>query len=371
MVLSPSPPESLLALAPTKLPNRRQVRYQGDDVCISMHTLAVRDQALLGNFYRALIQLLFILSNTANDDAGKWRDVTRWIEEHPIAVLVDELRELGDASDAQGSDEALSKAMHDVRGGAVSALLGRLQLLGHTPRTESELNTLFILTRDHLKIMRNAVVGLDEPRRNADREPKAHTMDLMIEKWHGAVVGPKAHGRSIRMFVDCAFEGALTECCLESAAIDRLFYNLSNNACRHAATDRLDMAVFPISDAEGECLRFVLSNEVSAADAARLRSITQGGQTAGRDKSHHASLVPLFTPKVSTTGSGFGLTVVADFVAGAFGLQDRMEALRERYVGAVLEGNTFRIWFHWPLADQSLPAKRDDYHRPAESLSEP
>ena len=38
------------------------------------------------------------------------------------------------------------------------------------------------------------------------------------------------------MFVDCRYEGALTECCLESAAIDRIFYNLVNNACRHAAS---------------------------------------------------------------------------------------------------------------------------------------
>ncbi len=336
-----------------------------------MHTLAARDQTLLGSFYRALNELLFILANTANDDAGKWRDLALWIQGHPVDGLINELSELGVASDAQGSDEALSKAIHDIRGGALSALLGRLQLLGLTPHTEGELNTLFVLTRDHLKIMRSAVVGLDEPRRQADREPKAHAMQLMVEKWHGAVVGPKSHGRSVRMFVDCAFEGALTECCLESAAIDRLFYNLANNACRHAATDRLDMAVFPISDAAGECLRFVLSNEVSETDAARLRSITQGSQTTGPDKHRHSSLVPLFTPKVSTTGSGFGLTVVADFVAGAFGLQDRMEALRERYVGAVLEGNTFRIWFHWPIADQSLPPKADDYHRPADSLSEP
>ena len=49
----------------------------------------------------------------------------------------------------------------------------------------------------------------------------------------------------------------------------------------------------------------------------------------------------------------------------------RTGALCERYMGAVLEGNTFRIWFHWPIANQSLPPKQDDYHHPAESLSEP
>ena len=162
-----------------------------------------------------------------------------------------------------------------------------------------------------------------------------------------------------------------TECCLESAAIDRIFYNLANNACRHAATDRLDMTVFPIPDEAGSCLRFVLSNEVNDQDAAYLRAITEGSQAPGADQGRGTTLIPLFTPKVSTTGSGFGLTVVADFVAGAFGLRDRVQALRERYVGAVLEGNTFRLWFHWPVGNAALPPKSDDYHDPKRSLSEP
>ena len=77
---------------------------------------------------------------------------------------------------------------------------------------------------------------------------------------------------------------------------------------------------------------------------------------------------------MSSTGSGFGLTVVADFVAAAFGLHDRAEALRERYVGAILDEQgepSFRVWFHWPVAHDNLPPKLDDYHRPEQSLSEP
>ena len=364
-------PASLLALAPTHLPNRRQVRYLGDDDCVELHQLAERDQALIRGLYHNLTQLLFALSNPATDDAGKWQDASRWVQAHPLDTLVQEVRELGSASGAGGMTEALAKALHDVRGGALSALLGRLESQTRKPRNQGELNTLFILARDHLKIMRSAVVGLDEPRRHADREPKAHAVQLMIAKWHESVVSPKLEGRAIRLFMDCRFEGALTECCLESAAIDRIFYNLANNACRHAATDRLDMAVFPIPDETGSALRFVLSNEVNDKDAAYLRSITQGSQAHGADKDRDTPLMPLFTPKVSTTGSGFGLTVVADFVAGAFGLSSRIQALRERYVGAVLEDNTFRIWFHWPVGNPALPPKADDYHDPAHSLSEP
>ncbi len=44
----------------------------------------------------------------------------------------------------------------------------------------------------------------------------------------------------------------------------------------------------------------------------------------------------------------------SDFVVAAFGLRDREEALREHYLGAVLDGRTFRVWFHWPIARDTV-----------------
>ena len=184
--------------------------------------------------------------------------------------------------------------------------------------------------------------------------------------------GPQSRAQPIHMNVDCRYEGTLTECCLESAAIDRIFYNLATNACRHAAGDHIDMAIFPIPEPPGECLRFVLSNEVGEADAAYLRALIQSGGADSFDKGTGLSLMALFAPKVSSTGSGFGLTVVADFVTGAFGLRDSREALRERYVGAILDGRTFRAWFHWPMASNNFPQRQlNDFHRPEQSLDEP
>ena len=365
---SSMPEEPLLALAPLSLPNRRNTRYIGDDSYIGLDQLADRDQTLLKNLYQILGELLSALVDTATDNAAKWQEVIRWTEHHDLNGLIDEVREMGVASHARGSTEALAKAMHDLRGGALSALLGRLQLVTRLPRTERELQTIFVLTRDHLKIMRNAVVGLDEPRREADRIPKAHAARLIVEKWHGSVVGPNWGERPIRFLVDCRYDGALTECCLESAAIDRIFYNLANNACRHASGDRLEMAIFPLPS--GECLRFVLSNQVNEEDARLLRGLQPEGADSV-DRGTGQSFFVLFEPTVSSTGSGFGLTVVADFVASAFGLKNRQEALRNRYVGAVLDGSTFRVWFHWPIADGTLPPKLDDLHYPHQSLSEP
>ena len=316
--------------------------------------------------------MLYDIADERTGDAEKWAAVRRWTLQHDLDVLFRNVRELGRASRERTTSEELSKAMHDVRGGALNALLGRLQLHERLPHEESQLRTLFVLTRDHLKIMRNAITGLDESRRRADTKPKSHSIKLMVEKWHDSIVGPKWQERPVRMAVDCRYEGALTECCLESAAVDRIFYNLANNASRHAVGGQIAMAIFPVSQPPTECLRFVLSNEVGEEDAAFLRAFNRPENGANSaDKGRGLSLLGLFEPEMSSTGSGFGLTVVADFVAGAFGLRDRTEALHERYVGALLDDTTFRVWFHWPMADGSLPQKLDDFHRPNESLSEP
>ncbi len=362
----------LLSLAPAHLPNRRTSRYLGDNLCFPVSLLAGRDQQLLQHLYKVLTDLLFTIANSATDDAQKWREIRLWTQQNRLDALIDEVRELGKASRAVDHAEQLAKSMHDVRGGALSSLLGRLQLLELAPQDEATLQVLFVLARDHLKIMRSAFTGLDEPRREVDRQPKSHDVKLIIEKWHCSVVGPRWQERPTRMYVDCRHQGALTECCLESAALDRIFYNLANNACRHAAGDRLDVAIFPTSNpADDACLRFVLSNQVNPEDANYLRSLFPAGHPDGTADTPAFNLRTLFEPQVTTTGSGFGLTVVADFVAGAFGLQDRAEALRARYVGATFESDTFTVWFHWPIAQSHHSQKLDDYHRPKESLSEP
>ena len=364
------PPEALLALAPLHLPNRRKERYFGDNLCVNLAALAEPDQNLARKLYRLLSELLAVIVDTATNDTGKWQKVLRWTQGSRLDTFIDELGRFGESSHAQGRSEALAKAVHDVRGGALSALLGRLQLLGRLELNEKQLQTIFVLVRDHLKIMRSAIVGLDEPRRRADQQPKNHDVFLVLEKWHESVIGPRLHEEPTRMFVDCRYSGALTECCLESAAIDRIFYNLANNACRHSTGERLDMIIFPIPEPPGESLRFVLSNQISERDKEQLSALTaNGGGSTGADGAR--SLPGLFEPEVSSTGSGFGLTVVADFVAGAYGLRDRTEALRQKYVGAMLDGDTFRAWFHWPVVTDVLKPKLDDYHRPEESLSEP
>ena len=363
-------PPAYVALAPLDLPNYRQGRYAADDLCVNLASLAPVDAEILSHQYTVLSELLRIFIEAHLADAEKWQAVTAWTQANPPTKLTRQAQELGGASLGLVQSELLAKTVHDLRGGALTALLGRLQALAWLPQTVEQLNMLFILTRDQLKIMRSAVAGLDDARRHADRTPKAHAMKLMLEKWHRAVVGPHAGAQAPRLEMDCRYEGPLTECCLESAAIDRIFYNLANNATRHAVGRLLRMVIFPLQQAATPTLRFVLANEINAQDATFLQQLAPAPLLLDAcPVPDLVDLPALFAPATSSTGSGFGLTVVADFVTGAFALESREDCIERRYVGAALLGQTFITWFHWPAGHDDLPVKLDDYHYPAESLS--
>ena len=121
---------------------------------------------------------------------------------------------------------------------------------------------------------------------------------------------------------------------MEFGALDRILYNLINNACRHTVGESIQLVVFPVPDEQGENLRFVLLNALSREDNAYL------SQT---------DMQTLFRAGVSTTGSGYGLNVAAEFVTNAFGLSNPQDAVAGGYLGARLLHEQFAIWFHWPI----------------------
>ncbi|HEX8309820.1 MAG TPA: ATP-binding protein, partial [Chthoniobacteraceae bacterium] len=246
--------------------------------------------------------------------------------------LTTRIQQLGRQSYAATPSPLLAKTVHDVRGGGLSALLSRMQLVGLGLIDLDALNALYFLTRDHLKIMRNALLGLDDLKRAEDLLPKIHGTDFIVQKWNGANLGGR--DRQLRLEVECPQPVAISECCVEFGALDRILYNLINNACRHTTGDVLRLVLFPVPTPEGENLRFVLLNPIGPGDAERLGSGDLGN---------------LFETGVSTTGSGYGLSVAADFVANAFGLATPAAAVEGGYLGARLLPPDFAVWFHWPI----------------------
>jgi K+-sensing histidine kinase KdpD len=248
-----------------------------------------------------------------------------------VGEIVNLVEPLGRASYAAAPLPLMAKTLHDLRGGGLTALLGQLQLAQWREIEEPAVSALHFLTRDHLKIMRNALLGLDDVKRNEDLNPKDHGTDLIVQKWHGAFL--HGHGRTIRLDVDCPQATAISECCVEFGALDRILYNLINNACRHTASDSIRLFLLPVPGENGKDLRFILVNALSSEDLQRLGAL---------------NLATLFLEGTSTTGSGLGLAIISDFVTHAYGLQHLDQAIEGGYLGAKLIEDSFAAWFHWP-----------------------
>lgn len=322
--------DSFYALAPTELPNLRVRRYRGDDLCLPMAAFTPGDAQRLRQLYGFLQELLAVLAPVGQRSAAVC-PLQALLKRQPAEEVVALATDFGRESYAAEPSPQMAKTIHDLRGGGLTPLLGQLQLAGMFGVEAAAMNTLYFLTRDHLKIMRNALIGLDDEQRERDLLPKLHGTDLIVEKWQGSTVHYAGH--AVKLEVDCRQQTAISECCVEFGALDRILYNLLNNAARHAATDAVRLVVLPVPEAAGDNLRFVLLNAVSQKDQDFLGSI---------------DLATLFDERTSTTGSGYGLAIVKEFVGHAFGLKTDADAVRKGYLGARLLRGEFAVWFHWP-----------------------
>lgn len=330
-------PHALSAQSPSPLVNYRKSRYRGDDFCLAMGEFAESDQVRIREMYHFLQGMFTVLkahhSSSTAESLGAAQD---FVVRQDTDQLLHCVRFLGVESLDTRWSQAMAKTLHDLRGGAMSALIGELQMAALRTPDDRKVRQLFFRTRDHLKIMRNALLGLDDEKREADLIPIMHSVDLIAEKWQNALLS--VNDRTAHLDVACDFHGNIAECCVEFGALDRVLYNLVNNACRHTASGEVNLAIE--SSPEGidhpENLRFRVSNPVDAADEQQL--------------SRHDDLRDLFKAGVSSTGSGFGLAVAQDFVTNAYGLKTRAQALDEGYLGAQLVDRNFLIWFHWPIA---------------------
>jgi len=321
--------EAMLDLAPIELPNFRVRRYRGDNLCLPISEFLEEDQDRLRKLYTYLQQLLAILEG--DHASASISRLEEFLKIQTPDSLADLVREFGAASYAARPSPNLAKTIHDLRGGGLTPLIGQLQIAQWMRVTEATANALYFLSRDHLKIMRNALLGLDDVKREADLLPKAHSTDFIVKKWQGATLrGPRF---DVRLQVECLQATAISECCVEFGALDRILYNLINNACRHTAGHTIRLVLFPVPQPDGENLRFVLTNSVSTADLAHLRTLNLG---------------MLFEEGYSTTGSGYGLAIATEFVSHAFGLKNPSQAIEGGYLGAAILDVEFAVWFHWP-----------------------
>ena len=192
---------------------------------------------------------------------------------------------------------------------------------------------LVFLARDYAKIARNLIHDLDPPARNIDEQEQLHGIDHFLGHWQNFEF--QRPNDVIRVEVKNSFEGHVTNRCLETSTVDRILYNLLNNAARFAVEGPLRLDVSPV---DGELIRWVISNDISDDQKHWLE------ERFGED------LKPLFLGGHTRGGQGLGLLNCAEIVMEGFGLGSPKEAVNRGYLGAMVVDQTYHSWFHWPAA---------------------
>jgi signal transduction histidine kinase len=319
--------ETIARLAPSPLENCRTTRYRAEEQAIELGALSPPDRAVVVEIYAMLQELDGLVGGDARlDDPAP---LLAFVERHQVGELVHRIRRLGAE---QQDDEHLAEAIHDIRGGALTALVVHLLRLGRVPYRSDMARTLFIATRDHMKMMRNVLRDLDLVARERDLTLRPHSLGDLARALREFTATAKGD-EPVVVTVDCTVEGVIAESCVECAAIDRVAYNLLNNAARYGSSPTIDAWLLTTESD----LRVAIANPISPEQRAVV---------AEQLAASPSSLFGSFT----TTGSGHGLRIVSELVGRAYGIASIETLTRAGYVGARVEGDTFVTWFHWPLA---------------------
>ena len=321
-------------IAPARLHSYREKRYQGQEERVYLRQFADEDRQLLAAVYNYLRELYEALKPHHDNHTDCREALEAYVVSDGYQNLVPQMSHLGHATAALKTPADVSRLVHDLRGGAFQALAFRLQLFCADTQSERGLQDVYFLVRDHLKIMRNCVADLDPDRFEADSLTKNHNVDLLIEKWSQQDF--MGADKPVHVALDCQFTGTICESCLEFASLDRIIYNLMNNAACYAADGRVNFYILPVPDERGDDVRFIIVNRVSEEHRQILLS------------KFHDDLGEIFRGGFTTNGHGLGTRICADFCAHAYGIFDFAKARHAGYFGARWAGDHFVTWFHWP-----------------------
>jgi signal transduction histidine kinase len=308
--------------------SQRSLRYRGDDVAVAVSALPARDRDAVRKLYATLMTFDAALPDPASDP-DEPNVAAALAKGFALDEVVDLARSIG--TGAEHVSEDVRHALHDVRGSALTSLVIEVQ---RARAKRGQVRALRTLTLDHLKVMRNALLELDDAHRTADLEPREHSIDRLAETL-ARVTGDGARGE-VKVAIHRTFQGGITMSCLELGALDRAVLNVLNNAVRHSAADRVELALVASSNAPGSDLCVCIANALDDAHARALR------ERFGDDTSR------LFIEPFSTTGSGDGLKICVELVSSAYGLVRPADALEAGLVGATIDDGWFIAWMHWP-----------------------
>lgn len=302
---------------------------------ISLATLPAGDQIALGRLYDLLVLVRSAVEPFADDPPAAFASLREAFTHELLAQAHAAASVLGQQLDGSTVAEPVRKAFHDVRGGSLMALLMHVELVLDGEAEPLDAQRILLLVRDQLKMMRNAVNDLDPELYAADMDENDHSVDLLREKWSN--VAYRVGARSVDVSFACSFEGRISQRCMEFSALDRVFYNLVNNAARFTADGQVHVHVRPVDAADDTHVRVAVVNRISAEQRDALRH-KFGSVDLGR----------LFAGGFTTGGHGIGLRICGDFIVHGYELSSLDQAVQHGYLGARIIGDHFVAWFHWP-----------------------
>lgn len=322
--------DELAALVPAKN-IRHGSASRGEVVSVAVADLHEDDAAAIRALYRLLGVVLEAVARRR--DVAAAAVVRKLLTEQRWTELMPRVTAMGTTLDEKTAPPLVRKALHDIRGGGLPALVMHFDAVLEDEVEADDIGRIFVLCRDQRKIIRNAVPDLDPAGYARDLEPRAHTTEL-LDKWSTGTY--RAGDRTAELHLRCEFEGAISECCMEFATLDRVVYNLINNAARFAADGHVGLSVVPIRPDEETDLRIVVTNRVDPDQKERI------AEALGSEVSR------VFQGGYTTGGTGLGLRICADVVCDGYSLSSVQSALERGYVGARVMGDHFVAWFHWP-----------------------
>lgn len=334
------------SLAPLELLNAREVRFDGGGFEVTLADFAQVDRDTILEIYKATRQVYDLwLYMQHQPDFGLLLRVSRVFA---APDFVKKVVSVGAATyEEYGYPQpSIQAAMHDLKGGAMTSLIGYAEFVGTSElevvQLEQDILRMVKLARDHAKMMRNLLPELDPLVREADERNRLHLVDGFLEKWSDFVF--HIEGRKVRVKVDSQVSGYLTSCCLETSSVDRILFNYINNAARFAASGEVRLTIYFTSPG---ILRWVVENELSEDHEQWLEERLGG------------DLTRLFEGGMTRGGQGIGLSNCVSLVASSFGVSES-KALKKKYLGARVLEHTYYAWFHWPAvteeeAEQGTP----------------
>ena len=325
----------LIGLAPIVLPNFWRGRFTAENERRRLQDFTSRDQTLLLHVYGTL-QCFFETIEGHHLDLERLRiEIRIFIEGGHVLDLLNAMREFGASTIELGTRPGIERTIHDLKGGAFQALSFRLEFFS-VQADKPGWQSVYFLVRDHLKIMRNNVCDLDIARFTADHAKLDHDARLLIEKWSQAEFFTADHPVSVEL--KCTYNGTLCESCLEFSTLDRIIYNLMNNAAKYSSDGVVDFYILPVPAPTPTSVRFVFCNSIDDMHRSNLQ------QKFGEH------LSDLFHGGFTTGGHGLGMRICGDFCAQAYGINDFDRAREGGYFGASWLNQKFATWFHWPIA---------------------